>query len=54
MVFAKQGGGVDVERIEESRQQFEMAFSRMLGLTNAVRNELIGRRVREEFKGMGE
>ena len=54
MVFAKKGGGVEVERTEESRQQFEMAFSRMLGLTNAVRNELIGRRVREEFKGMGE
>ena len=54
MVFAKKGGGVEVEQTEESRHQFEMAFSRMLGLTNAVRNELIGRRVREEFKGMGE
>ena len=34
---------------EETRQQFNRAFSRMLGLTNAVRDELIARRIKEPF-----
>lgn len=53
MVFAKRGGGVDLERTDENRRQFDEAFSRMLGLTNAVRNELITRRVKGAFKDMG-
>lgn len=53
-VFTKKGGTLEPERSEEVRQQFEQALSRMLGLTNAVRCELIARRVRDEFKGMGE
>ncbi|MDO4848184.1 MAG: MerR family transcriptional regulator [Coriobacteriia bacterium] len=54
MVFARRGGGVEVEHTEENRRQFDEAFSRMLGLTNAVRSELIGRRVKEAFKDLGE
>lgn len=54
MVYAKKGGGVEVEHTEENRRQFDEAFSRMLGLTNAVRSELVGRRVKEAFKDMGE
>lgn len=54
MVFAKRGGGVEMEHTEENRRQFDEAFSRMLGLTNAVRCELIGRRVKEAFKDLGE
>ena len=54
MVFAKRGGGVEMERTEENRRQFDEAFSRMLGLTNAVRSELVGRRVKEAFKDLGE
>lgn len=53
-VYAKKAGGVEVEHTEESRQQFEQALSRMLSLTNTVRDELILRRVRESFKDMGE
>lgn len=54
MVYAKKGGGVELERTEENRRQFDEAFSRMLGLTNAVRSELVSRRVRESFKDLGE
>ncbi len=54
MVFAKRGGGVEIEHTEENRRQFDEAFSRMLGLTNAVRSELVGRRVKEAFKDLGE
>ncbi len=50
VVFAKKGGGVELERTDETRQRFDQAFSRMLGLTNAVRNELIARRIKEPFK----
>ncbi|WP_321972031.1 MerR family transcriptional regulator [Paratractidigestivibacter sp.] len=52
MVYAKKGGGVEPERTDESRRQFDEAFSRMLGLTNAVRTELVTRRVKEAFKDM--
>ena len=54
MVYAKKGGGVEPERTEESKKQFDDAFSRMVGLTNAVRTELVTRRVKEAFKDMGE
>lgn len=53
VVFAKKGGGVEVSWTEESRTRFDQAFSRMLGLTNTVRDELIARRVRDSFKDMG-
>lgn len=53
MVFAKKAGGVEVERNEETKRQFDQAFSRMLGLTDKVRGELISRRVRESFKDFG-
>lgn len=54
MVYAKKGGGVEPERTEKSKRQFDEAFSRMLGLTNAVRTELVTRRVKEAFKDMNE
>ena len=47
--YARKGGGVEMEPTEETRQRFNRAFSRMLGLTNAVRDELITRRVKEPF-----
>lgn len=43
-------GGVSPEASDETRRRFEQAFSRMLGLTNAVRNELIARRVKRPSK----
>lgn len=49
VVFARKGGGVEIEDIDAARQRFDQAFSRMLGLTNAVRDELITRRVKEPF-----
>ncbi|WP_130812058.1 MerR family transcriptional regulator [Olsenella sp. Marseille-P4559] len=52
VVYAKRGGGVEVEVTDEARERFEQAFSRMLGLTDAVRNELIRRLVHQSFKGM--
>ncbi len=54
VVYVKKGGGVEMEQTEETRQRFDQAFSRMLGLTNTVRDELISRRVRESFKDMEE
>ena len=53
-VFARRGGGVEPQRTDEARQRFDQALSRMLGLTNAVRDELIDRRVREAFKDLEE
>ena len=50
VVYARKGGGVEMEPTEETRQRFDRAFSRMLGLTNKVRDELITRRVAEPFK----
>lgn len=49
VVYARKGGGVEMEPTEETRQRFNHAFSRMLGLTNAVRDELIARRVKQPF-----
>lgn len=54
MVYAKRGGGVESERTDESKKQLEDAFSRMLGLTNAIRGELIARRIKAVFKDLGE
>ena len=52
VVYAKKGGGVEVDHTDESRQKFMAALTRMLGLTNAVRNELITKLVSESFKDM--
>ena len=52
VVYAKKGGGVEVDHTDETRQKFMAALTRMLGLTNAVRNELITKLVRESFKDM--
>ena len=52
VVYAKKGGGVEVDHTDETRQKFTAALTRMLGLTNAVRNELITKLVRESFKDM--
>ena len=49
VVYARKGGGVEIEDTEAARQRFDQAFSRMLGLTNAVRDELITRRVSKPF-----
>lgn len=51
VVYARKGGGVELEVNDETRRRFDQAFSRMLGLTNAVRDELIVRRVKEPFGG---
>ena len=52
VVYAKKGGGVEVDHTDETRQKFMAALTRMLGLTNAVRNELITKLVSESFKDM--
>ncbi|WP_282709854.1 MerR family transcriptional regulator [Lancefieldella sp. Marseille-Q7238] len=52
VVYAKKGGGVEVEANSETRRRFMQAFTRMLGLTNAIRNELITRLVSDSFKDM--
>ena len=52
VVYAKKGGGVEVDHTDESPQKFMAALTRMLGLTNAVRNELITKLVSESFKDM--
>ncbi|WP_273396324.1 MerR family transcriptional regulator [Thermophilibacter mediterraneus] len=49
VVYARKGGGVELPPSDEARERFEQAFSRMLGLTNAVRDELIARRIKEPF-----
>lgn len=53
VVFARKGGGVEIEDTEAARTRYEQAFSRMLGLTNTVRDELIARRVTKPFKNEG-
>ena len=53
VVFARKGGGVEIEDTEAARARYEQAFSRMLGLTNTVRDELIARRVTKPFKNEG-
>lgn len=50
VVYTKKAGGLDLDRTKEAQNRFEQAFSRMLGLTNTVRDELISRRVRDSFK----
>ena len=52
VVYAKKGGGVEVEANSETRRKFTQALTRMLGLTNAMRNELITRLVSDSFKDM--
>lgn len=52
VVYARKGGGVELERTEEARAQFDQAFSRMLSLTNAIRTILIKRRVQNPFANM--
>lgn len=52
VVYARKGGGVELERTEETRAQFDQAFSRMLSLTNAIRTTLIKRRVQNPFESM--
>ena len=49
VVFAAKAGGVELEDTEATRARYDRAFSRMLGLTNAVRDELIARRVTSPF-----
>ncbi|MBQ9004949.1 MAG: MerR family transcriptional regulator [Atopobiaceae bacterium] len=53
MVYARTGAG-DVERTEETRQQFDAAFTEMLLLTNQVRNALITRQIKQSFKGLAD
>lgn len=49
VVFVRKGGGVEIENTEAAKQRFDQAFSRMLSLTNAVRCDLIARRIKEPF-----
>ena len=53
VVYAAKAGGVEIEDTEAARARYDQAFSRMLGLTNAVRDELIARRVSKPFSGEG-
>lgn len=53
VVYGKRkGGGVEAEATDEQRQRFTEALSRMLELTNAVRDDLIRRRLKDAFKDM--
>lgn len=54
VVFAKKGGGVEMERTEENRQQFGQALSEMLALTGQVRDTLIRRQISKTFSEMEE
>ncbi len=53
VVYAAKAGGVELEDTEATRARYDQAFSRMLGLTNTVRDELISRRVTRPFKDEG-
>ena len=53
VVYAAKAGGVEIGDTEVARSRYEQAFSRMLGLTNAVRDELIARRVAKPFQSKG-
>lgn len=53
-VYARKGGGVEMEVTEEAKQQFSSAFNEMLSLTNQVRSSLITRHIKQSFKEMGE
>ena len=53
-VYARKGGGVEMELTEEAKQQFAGAFNEMLTLTNQVRSALITRHIHQSFKEMGE
>lgn len=48
----KKGGGVEAEATDEQRERFQQALERMLDLTNAVRDDLIRRRLKDAFKDM--
>lgn len=48
--YARKGGGVEIVDTEAARARYDQALSRVLGLTNAVRDELISRRVARPFK----
>ena len=52
VVYSRKGGGVELERTEEKRSEFDQAFARMLSLTNAIRTTLIKRRVQNPFANM--
>lgn len=54
VVYARKGGGVELERTEEARGRFDEAFDRMLALTGALRNILVKRRVSSPFEQAGE
>ncbi|MCH4084182.1 MAG: MerR family transcriptional regulator [Olsenella sp.] len=54
VVYAKKGGGVEMELTDESRKQFGQAFSEMLALTGQVRDTLIRRQISNTFKQMEE
>ena len=47
--YARKGGGVEIADTEAARARYDQALSRVLGLTNAVRDELIMRRVAHPF-----
>lgn len=53
-VYARKGGGVEMELTEEAREQFQSAFTEMLTLTAQVRSALITRHIKQSFKEMGE
>lgn len=53
IVFARKGGGVEIEDTDSARARYDQAFSRMLGLTNTVRDELIARRMTKPFSDQG-
>ena len=52
VVFARKGGGVEMELTDENRKQFGMAFQQMLVLTDQVRDTLIRRQISKTFSQM--
>lgn len=50
VTYARKGGGVEIADVEAARARYDQALSRMLALTNAVRDELICRRITRPFK----
>lgn len=49
-IFGKKVGGVELEPTPEARARFNEAFTRMMALTDAIRDELISRQIHQTFK----
>ncbi len=54
VVYARKGGGVEMEQTDENRQLFADAFERMLALTGGIRDTLLRRQISKTFSQMKE